>query len=104
MAWPRIKNSRSSAEPGTQPYEGVQATVMPAPGAEAPPGSGQNTGVNGTRHAVAQNPAGSRPAPGGPPGRLPRPIRYAHAEAGPLASAESPDPTAPEPKIGRAHV
>ena len=81
MAWPRMKNSRSSAEPGIHPHDGVQATVTPAPDAEPPSDSGQNTGVNGTRHAVAQNPAASRSGPGGPrTGRLPRPIRYAHAE------------------------
>jgi Nuclease-related domain len=73
--------------------------VAPAPGAEATPGSGQNTGVNGTRHAVVQNPTGptptdSRPAPGGPrTRRLPRPIRYAHAEAGQPAAVEPPAPT-----------
>ena len=62
MAWPRIKNSRSSAESGTHTRDdGVQATVAPAPGAEATPGSGQNTGVNGTRHAVVQNPTGPTP-------------------------------------------
>ena len=72
MAWPRIKNSRSSAEPGIDPRDGVQATVTPAPDAEPPPGSGQNTGVSGTRHGVVQNPAASRQAPGGPrTGRTP---------------------------------
>ena len=91
MAWPRIKNSRSSAEPGIQPHEGVQATVTPAPDAEPPPDSGQNTGVSGTRHAVVQNPAASRPGPGGPrAGRLPRPIRYAHAGTGKPSAAEPP--------------
>src|SRR5579863_1501367 len=91
MAWPRIKNSRSSAEPGIDPHEGVQATVTPAPDAEPPPGSGQNTGVSGTRHGVVQNPAASRPGPGGPrAGRLPRPIRYAHSEAGQPASGGPP--------------
>ncbi len=71
MAWPRSKNSRSSAQPGTHPHDGVQATVTPAPDAEPFPGTGQNTGVGGTRHAVAADPPrGSR--------RL-RPIRYAHS-------------------------
>jgi len=107
MAWPRIKNSRSSAQPGTQPHDGVQATVTPAPNAEPPPGSGQNTGINGTTHAVAYSSAGASSAatrnPGsqnagtqnpsartvgargntGPgtvrTGRRLRPIRYAHA-------------------------
>jgi Nuclease-related domain len=92
MAWPRIKNSRSSAQPGTQPHNGVQATVTPAPDAEPPPGSEQNTGVSGTRHAVAYNPAarnpgGQGPGPDDPAAswhravRRPRPIRYAHSTA-----------------------
>ena len=74
MAWPRIKNSRSSAQPGTQPHDGVQATVTPAPDAEPPPGSGQNTGVSGTRHSVAYEQGGygpgapTRPPPGPGPG------------------------------------
>ena len=71
MAWPRSKNSRSSAQPGTHPHDGVQATVTPAPDAEPFPGTGQNTGVGGTRHAVAADP------PRG--GRRLRPIRYAHS-------------------------
>ena len=73
MAWPRIKNSRSSAQPGTYPHNGVQATVTPAPDAEPPPGSGQNTGVHGTTHTAAQGPADD-----GRTVRPPRPIRYAH--------------------------
>src|ERR1700722_12955840 len=98
MAWLRIKNSRSSAEPGKHPHDGVQATVTPAPDADPPPGSGQNTGVNGARHAVAQDPAvqdqtGSRAATGGPmTGRLPRPIRYAHPGAAPGVRADEPEP------------
>ena len=63
------KNSRSSAQPGTQPHKGVQATVTPAPDAEPPPGSGQNTGVAGTTHAVADNQGQTPGSPGttGPP-------------------------------------
>src|SRR6202042_3296826 len=57
MAWPRIKNSRSSAQPGTQPHTGVQATVTPAADADPPPRSSQNTGVIGTTYAVAENPS-----------------------------------------------
>ncbi len=104
MAWPRSKNSRSSAEPGIDPHEGVQATVTPAPDAEPPSGSGQNTGVSGTRHGVVQNPAASRPGPGGPgAGRLPRPIRYAHSGAGQQAPGEPPAaPTAPPVPPDRA--
>src|SRR5262245_1784539 len=94
MAWPRIKNSRSSAQPGTQPHKGVQATVTPAPDAEPPPGSGQNTGITGTTHAVAygsrgpdrDEPAGGRPRAS----RRRRPIRYAHA-----AADQSAAPTVP---------
>src|ERR1700691_6248959 len=68
MAWPRIKNSRSSAQPGTQPHDGVQATVTPAPNAEPPPGSGQSTGINGTTHAVAYSSAGASSAAARNPG------------------------------------
>jgi hypothetical protein len=94
MAWPRIKNSRSSAQPGTHPRGGVQATVTPAPDAEPPPGSGQNTGVSGATHTVAQ----VRADDGRNTRRL-RPIRYAHtrAEEDPddRGTADSPPATAP---------
>jgi hypothetical protein len=53
MAWPRIKNSRSSALPGTHPHDGVQASVTPVPDADPSPGSEQNTGISGARHSVA---------------------------------------------------
>jgi len=53
MAWPRIKNSRSSALPGTHEHDGVQVTVTPAPDADPARNGGQNTGVSGTRHSVA---------------------------------------------------
>src|SRR5579862_2853166 len=104
MAWPRIKNSRSSAEPGIDPHDGVQARVTPAPDADPPPGSGQNTGVSGARHGVVQNPAAPRPGPGGPrAGRLPRPIRYAHSGADQPASGEPPAaPTGPAVPPDRA--
>ena len=106
MAWPRIKNSRSSAQPGTHPHDGVQATVTPAPDAEPPPGTGQNTGVSGTRHAVAFNPGGYGPAAEDPPaddraaswpraGRRLRPIRYAHS-----AADETPAPAVPVETVG----
>jgi nuclease-like protein len=106
MAWPRIKNSRSSAQPGTQPHDGVQATVTPAPDAEPPPGTGQNAGVGGTRHAVAYpggpNPADHDPAAERPRGgRRLRSIRYAHsgtaetaAPAVPVGTAGAPPPEA----------
>ena len=94
MAWPRIKNSRSSAQPGTHPRGGVQATVRPAPDAEPPPGSGQNTGVSGATHTVAHGPADD----GRITGRL-RPIRYAHTrghdDADDSGTADSPPVTAP---------
>jgi hypothetical protein len=97
MAWPRIKNSRSSAQPGTHPHDDVQATVTPAPDAEPPPGSGQNIGIGGTRHAVAYEgpPSASGPAGSGPRvGRRLRPIRYAHA-----GNAEPAAPTEPVERV-----
>src|ERR1700722_19937762 len=99
MAWPRIKNSRSSAQPGTHPHNGVQATVNPAPDAEPPPGSGQNTGVHGTTHAVAYDSGGTEAGPANPAGdrprigRLSRPIRYAHSGDGPAADPARPGGT-----------
>jgi nuclease-like protein len=97
MAWPRIKNSRSSAQPGTHPHDGVQATVTPAPDAEPPPGTGQNTGVSGTRHAVAYEPGGYGPGTDRPrAGRRQRPIRYAHS-----AADETAAPAAPAGTFGR---
>ena len=53
MAWPRFKNPRSSALPGTHEHDGVQVTVRPAPDADPAPNGGQNTGISGTRHSVA---------------------------------------------------
>jgi len=98
MAWPRIKNSRSSAQPGTHPHDDVQATVTPAPDAEPPPGSGQNIGIGGTRHAVAYEgrPSASGPADSGVRvGRRLRPIRYAHA-----GNAEPAALTEPVERVG----
>jgi len=102
MAWPRIKNSRSSAQPGTQPHDGVQATVTPAPDAEPPPGTGQNAGVGGTRHAVAYpggpNPGAHDPAAERPRGgRRPRAIRYAHSGPAETAAPSVPVGTASAP-------
>jgi hypothetical protein len=102
MAWPRIKNSRSSAQPGTHPHDGVQATVTPAPDAEPPPGSGYNTGISGTRHTVARD-SGGGPGTGNPSadrpqaGRRLRPIRYAHS-----AADETADPAGPVGTAGEA--
>jgi hypothetical protein len=101
MAWPRIKNSRSSAQPGTHPHDGVQATVTPAPDAEPPPGTGQNTGVSGTRHAVVYDPGGYGPGTDRPTadrpraGRRARPIRYAHS-----AADETAEPAVPAAAFG----
>ena len=106
MAWPRIKNSRSSAQPGTQPHNGVQATVAPAPDAEPPPGSGQNTGISGTTHAVAYGSPG--PGRDHPPadrprsGRRLRPIRYAHSAADQTAAPTVPVETVDEPPSSAA--
>ena len=65
MAWPRFKKSRSSVPPGTQGRDGVQATVTPAPGPNPAKGAKQNTGVSGTRHSVAEEPAPVRYADSG---------------------------------------
>jgi hypothetical protein len=55
MTWPRRKNSRSSALPVTREHNGVHIIVTPAPDSERARGHGhgQNTGISGTRHAVA---------------------------------------------------
>ena len=105
MAWPRIKNSRSSAQPGMHPHNDVQATVTPVPDAEPPPGSGQNIGIGGTTHAVAYEgrPSAAGPADSGPRvSRRLRPIRYAHAghtepaaSTGPVEPVSAPPPVAP---------
>jgi len=81
MAWPRTSNSKSSAQPGTKPHDGVQATVTPAPDADSPPGSGQNAGVAGTTHAVADNQ--------GADARFPRHDRTASRRLGPIRYAHS---------------
>src|ERR1700733_4128837 len=96
MAWPRIKNSRSSAQPGTQPHAGVQATVTPAADADPPPHSSQNTGVVGTRYAVAENPSQDARSPrhDRSAGRRLGPIRYAHSGVD-ATSAEEADAAEP---------
>jgi Nuclease-related domain len=81
MAWPRTSNSKSSAQPGTKPHDGVQATVTPAPDADSPPGSGRNAGVVGTTHAVADNQ--------GTDVRFPRHDRTASRRLGPIRYAHS---------------
>lgn len=97
MAWPRIKNSRSSAQPGAHPHNGVQVTVTPVPDAEPAPGTGQNTGVSGTTHAVAYEDALGAPsqaADGFRVGRRLRPIRYGHAANNQRATRTAAPPTA----------
>jgi hypothetical protein len=93
MAWPRIKNSRSSAQPGTQPHTGVQATVTPAADADPPPHSNQNTGVAGTRYAVAENPSQDARSPRHDRSASRRlgSIRYAHSGVDDAPSAEAAD-------------
>jgi hypothetical protein len=53
MTWPRIKKSRSSALPVTREHNGVHILVTPAPDSEHVRDHGQNTGISGTRHTVA---------------------------------------------------
>jgi Nuclease-related domain len=97
MAWPRIKNSRSSAQPGTQPHTGVQATVTPAADADPPPRSSQNTGVVGTTYAVAENPSEDARSPRRDRSASRRlgPIRYAHSGVDDAPSAEAADAAEP---------
>jgi Nuclease-related domain len=101
MAWPRIKNSRSSAQPGTQPHDGVQATVTPAADADPPPYSRQNAGVAGTTYAVAENAGQDARSPRHDRSASPRldPIRYAHSgvdDAPPADEAQATAGTAAE--------
>ena len=93
MAWPRIKNSGSSAQPGTQPHTGVQATVTPVADADPPPHSHQNTGVVGTRYAVAENPSEDARSPrhDRSAGRRLGTIRHAHSGVDDAPSAEAAD-------------
>src|SRR5580693_7855992 len=97
MAWPRIKNSRSSAQPGTQPHTGVQATVTPAADADPPPHSNQNTGVVGTRYAVAEDPSQDTRSPRHDRSASRRlgPIRYAHSGVDDAPSADAADAAEP---------
>jgi Nuclease-related domain len=100
MAWPRIKNSRSSAQPGTQPHEGVQATVTPAADADPPPRSSHNTGVVGTTYAVAETPSQDARSPRHDRSASRRlgPIRYAHSGVDDARPAdEAQEVQAPEP-------
>src|SRR3984885_462852 len=100
MAWHRIKNSRSSAQPGTQPRTGVQATITPAADADPPPHSNQNTGVVGTRYAVAEDPTQGTRSPRSPrhdrsASRRLGPIRYAHSGVDDEPAAEAADSAEP---------
>src|ERR1700733_11982657 len=111
MAWPRIKNSRSSAKPETQPHDGVQATVTPAADADPPPHSSQNTGVVGTTYAVAENPSQDARSPRRDRSASRRlgPIRYAHsgvddAPPSPSSTSASPPETAETAEPGQGPV
>jgi hypothetical protein len=88
MTWPRSKNSRSSALPGTHKHSAVQVDVTPAPDAD-PASERRNTGVSGTRHSVVD------PPPGGAARARPR-----YADSGNDADESSAEPfveTAAEP-------
>lgn len=63
MAWPRIKNPRSSAPPGTHEHNDVQVSVTPAPEDDPELAREHNTGVRGTRHSVVENPVIAPPLP-----------------------------------------
>ena len=99
MAWPRIKNSRSSAQPETQPHDGVQATVTPAADADPPPRSSQNTGVVGTTYAVAENPTQDARSPRHDRSASRRlgPIRYAHSGVDETPAPEEAEAAEPAP-------
>jgi hypothetical protein len=60
MAWPRIKNPRSSALPGTHQHNDVQVSVTPAPDDDPASARGQNMGIRGTRHSVVDTPPAVR--------------------------------------------
>src|SRR3984957_4292083 len=104
MAWPRIKNSRSSAQPGTQPHTGVQATVTPAADADQPPHSNQNTGVAGTRYAVAESPSQDARSPRRDRSASRRlgPIRHAHSGVDDAEAADAADAAEPPHSAGPA--
>lgn len=86
--------------------------MTPAPDAEPPPGSGHNTGVGGTTHAVVRDGGvgASGPSAGGlRVGRRLRPIRYAHSAAAeatlrpaPAGAPATPLSPAPPPAAARA--
>jgi len=73
MAWSRLKNPRSSAQPATS----SQVTVGPMAAAE--PEHWQNTGISGASHTVANPVADSGDTAPPVNGRGPRPIRFAHS-------------------------
>lgn len=67
MGWPRTKKPKTSALPARE-HDGVHVTA--APGADPGPaaahgntGTGQNTGVNGARHSVAETSHSARAEP-----------------------------------------
>ena len=104
MAWPRIKNSRSSAQPETQPHDGVQATVTPAADADPPPRSSQNTGVVGATYAVAENPTQDARSPRHDRSASRRlgPIRYAHSGFDETPAPEEAEAVGPAPSAAPA--
>jgi hypothetical protein len=87
MAWPRTKNPRSSALPGTHEHNDVQVTVTPAPDADPARTRGHNTGVSGTRHSVVDMPTARM-----------REGRTRYADSG----ADGYDPIAYDPGAGGA--
>ena len=131
MAWPRIRNSRSSAQPGTQPHNGVQATVIPAPDAEPPPSNWHAGGANGRMDAPAHDyvaydydpydqgpyrhgPYEPAPRQTGPPPwpgrRVPRVARPPRAAASPAQDmsmpqdTDTPQDTGQSPARGRGRI
>jgi nuclease-like protein len=79
MAWPRIKNPRSSAPPGRHEHNDVQVSVTPAPEDDPELAHEHNTGVRGTRHSVVETPA---PPPPPPPAGGAQDARTRYADSG----------------------
>src|SRR5215472_2433597 len=76
MGWLRPRRTRSSTLPETNSRDGVQATVQPAADADPARTSGENTGISGARHSVADpQPATVRYD------HQPVPVRYADSGA-----------------------